>query len=58
MATDGKGTLARFEITGDLGRRDAELLHLHIRSVAKRCGIDLELVQFEVENETPSGQTG
>jgi len=58
MATDSKETLARFEITGDLGRRDAELLRLHIRSVAKRCGINVELLQFEVGNEAPSGQTG
>jgi hypothetical protein len=58
MATDAEEPLARFEITGDLSRRDAELLRLHIRSVAKRCGIDLKLLQFELGDEAPSGQTG
>lgn len=55
MATDNNETVARFEITGDLERRDAELLRLHIRSVAKRCGVDLKLLQFEVRKEGPSG---
>ena len=58
MATDPNETLARFEITGDLGRRDVELLRLHIRAIAKRCGVDLELLRLDVGNETPSGQSG
>lgn len=58
MAPDHNQTLARFEITGDLGRRDAELLRLHIRAIAKRCGVDLELLQFQVGDEAASGQTG
>jgi|SoiMethySBSTD1v2_1073268.scaffolds.fasta_scaffold12410_6 hypothetical protein len=58
MTTDPNETVARFEITGDLGRRDAESLRLHIRAIAKRCGVDLALVRFEVGNQAASGQTG
>jgi len=58
MATDTSESIARFEITGDLGRHDAESLRLHIRSVAKRCGVDLRELVFELVEEDPSAQSG
>jgi hypothetical protein len=37
-----RGPAASIELTGSLGRREAEALALEIRALARRAGVDLE----------------
>lgn len=47
MATDADEVTHRLEITGDLDRQALEALHLEIRRLAKRYGIDITRIQIE-----------
>ncbi len=44
---DGEGQVSRFQISGDLNRHALEALHLELRRLAARHGV--EVAEFRVE---------